>query len=279
MAIALDAVSEGSANAASLTIEHTTTTDDDRYLLVVIGVQASTDVVTGVTADGITMTRSGGFVGISRTGYFYRLDNPPSGTYDIVVSLSAANEVAAAVLSFTGATTGGSTTQTTGSSAAPFVSRGNVVGEFMIVAVNIVMTASGDPIGTPEPGWTELAQIEQAGNLKLLVSIATTGIENGVGKWTLDNSAAWRIYMLNIIPSRIALISLNADIVFTSSGALVNAARFISTAGEQIAVTATALLGVTVALSQFIVNVPFSTSQTENVEFHETSATRRGRVR
>lgn len=102
MAIAFDAASGSTTTGTSLTFAHTCS-GTDRALLVHYISDASGDVVTGITYNGVAMT----FVGrvqspTSRwTGLFY-LANPSSGSNNIVVSASASAYIEANAASYTG---------------------------------------------------------------------------------------------------------------------------------------------------------------------------------
>lgn len=87
----LDATSTGIQGYGSptLTISHTCS-GADRVLLAMGGCSPSADIVTGVTYNGVAMTRvlfeSGS--GASATSYVYVLVNPPTGAHNIVWTMS-----------------------------------------------------------------------------------------------------------------------------------------------------------------------------------------------
>lgn len=105
MAVTFDAQSSGSVNpATTLTVAHTCT-GSDRVLLVGLSTNNTTDIVTGITYAGVSMTRlqaqtgsSGGFY-----SYLYYLQNPASGTNNIVATASSSSLMGAISASFTGA--------------------------------------------------------------------------------------------------------------------------------------------------------------------------------
>ena len=97
MSIAYDASSQKSSSAwssgSSFTWSHVMGNGENRYLVVFFRqVNNNTDAVTGVTFHGVAMSRLYS-VGTNWDGthrmYAYGLANPDSGTYNIVVSLSA----------------------------------------------------------------------------------------------------------------------------------------------------------------------------------------------
>lgn len=105
MPLAFDASTGGQVSpGTSLTYSHTCT-GSDRILIVAVGVNTETDVVTGVTYNTVAMTRdvyqtnAGGSIG----AYLYRLVNPATGANDIVVSTNTSVNIRSASASYTGA--------------------------------------------------------------------------------------------------------------------------------------------------------------------------------
>lgn len=108
MAIAYDASSSLNASAwssgSSFTWSHTCS-GSNRYLIVGVFVANGTDIVSGVTYNGVAMTRIN--TGVKNPAqertYLYGLTAPATGDNDIVVTLSTSNSfVAAAGVSYTG---------------------------------------------------------------------------------------------------------------------------------------------------------------------------------
>ncbi len=106
MTIAFDAASgagDGS-NTTSRTVSHTCT-GSDRAL--VLGVQSGatppSDIITGATYNGVSMTLVAKLVtNSSHPVYLFYLSNPASGTHDIVVSASGSQTILMAAASYTG---------------------------------------------------------------------------------------------------------------------------------------------------------------------------------
>jgi Concanavalin A-like lectin/glucanases superfamily len=94
MLIGYDAVSTGSNTGLSATVAHTCTgTDVNGVLIVHVVTNDTTDKITGVTYNGVALTRrlsqaaaSTGFL-----GFVYTLNSPPAGTFNVVVSRSDSN--------------------------------------------------------------------------------------------------------------------------------------------------------------------------------------------
>lgn len=104
MAVAFDAQSSGSVNpATTLTVAHTCT-GSNRVLLVGLSTNNTTDIVTGVTYAGVSMTKLKTQVvqGLYYSYLFY-LQNPSSGTNNIVATASSSSLMGAISASFTGA--------------------------------------------------------------------------------------------------------------------------------------------------------------------------------
>lgn len=100
MAIALDTTSTGSGTGTSLTVSHTVS-GNNRLLVVGIGAGAA-DIVTGVTYNGVAMTRANERNNGNSTAYMYYLIAPALGVHNIVVSTSLSVNIQADGASFTG---------------------------------------------------------------------------------------------------------------------------------------------------------------------------------
>ena len=104
MAIAHDASSSGNENpGTSVTVAHTCTGSN---LLLLVGVLTNdtTDKVTGVTYNGVAMTRLASYQAASTNffGFTYYLINPATGTNNIVASRSDSNLIGIMNDSYTG---------------------------------------------------------------------------------------------------------------------------------------------------------------------------------
>lgn len=103
MAIALDAVvnaSFGGSATLTKTWSHTCS-GTDRILFVNVLVGGITDIVTGVTYNGVSMTRVNG----QAADFYmstYALMNPASGTNDVVVTCSSSTNIIPHSISYTG---------------------------------------------------------------------------------------------------------------------------------------------------------------------------------
>lgn len=106
MAIAFDAAtSDNGGSVTSLTTEHTCT-GSDLVLIVGTSVGSSTQTVTGVTYNGVGMTKvAGSEVSQSQNGTtaLWYLINPATGANDVVVSISSSQNISVGIASYTGA--------------------------------------------------------------------------------------------------------------------------------------------------------------------------------
>lgn len=104
MAVAFDAQSSGSVNpATTLTVAHTCT-GSNRVLLVGLSTNNTTDIITGVTYNGVSMTKlNTQLVQSLYYSYLFYLQNPASGTNNIVATASSSSLMGAINASFTGA--------------------------------------------------------------------------------------------------------------------------------------------------------------------------------
>jgi len=104
MAIAYDAGSTAEQNSvSSITVSHTCT-GTNLILLVGVLTNDASDLVTGATYNGVSMTRGGQQIS-SGSGYFgcwFYLINPATGTHNIVVSRSTVGLIGCMGSSYTG---------------------------------------------------------------------------------------------------------------------------------------------------------------------------------
>jgi len=109
MAIAFDNANNGtSAGTTSLTLAHTCT-GSNLALVVYVEQFSSTDDLTGVTYNGVSMTRAraNNRIGGSRWQYLYILLGAPSGAHNVVASCSSAKIEIVIASSYTGVTASG----------------------------------------------------------------------------------------------------------------------------------------------------------------------------
>ncbi len=102
MNIEFDSTSTSSANSSTLTYSHTCTGLNRILFVGTLG--ATTDLVTGITYNGIEMTLIGKVQTPSdRWQYLYYLINPATGANNIVISSSGADALVSCSTSYTGA--------------------------------------------------------------------------------------------------------------------------------------------------------------------------------
>jgi hypothetical protein len=91
--ITFDAAGAGNNNpVTSLTYSHTCTSNNNRFLVVAVWTEQTGDIVTGVTYNGVAMTRVATVTQGTQRIHLYILVNPATGTNDVVVSTgSSAN--------------------------------------------------------------------------------------------------------------------------------------------------------------------------------------------
>jgi len=108
MAIAFDATSQSATGSAtSLTWSHTCS-GSDRVLVVGILTNNTTDILTGVTYNGVAMSLVDKQVMINNFwGYSYYLIAPDTGANNIVISFSSASLIAGLAQSYTGVSQSG----------------------------------------------------------------------------------------------------------------------------------------------------------------------------
>jgi len=104
MAIALDVATGGGNNGGgtSHTFSHTCT-GSNLILFVSIGTNSSSDLITGVTYNGVAMTLVDKQQGTSTNyAYLYYLINPTTGAHNVVISASSSTTIYSDSVSYTG---------------------------------------------------------------------------------------------------------------------------------------------------------------------------------
>lgn len=108
MAIAFDNATDsgnnGNTPSSSLTFSHTTS-GNNRILFVGIGVRndgAAGDRISGVTYNGVAMTRVDKVLDANASCWLYLLVNPASGSHNVVVTCTTSVQVVAGAVSYTG---------------------------------------------------------------------------------------------------------------------------------------------------------------------------------
>lgn len=104
MAFSVDATSYGNNGAggtSSITLSHTCASGAS-ILVVCLAANSSTDIFTGVTYNGVAMTRAIES-DVRKAGAIYYLVNPDSGTHNIVASISSSDGFGVGGISLTGA--------------------------------------------------------------------------------------------------------------------------------------------------------------------------------
>lgn len=155
-AIAFDATSEGNTTGTSYTLAHTTS-GTNRLLLVHLLTNNTTDIITGITYAGVSMSRISAVqtdVGGNLFGYVYGLVNPASGTNNIVVSASASSLIGLQDVSYTGvaqtglpdATQNSGGVDITNSWTAPVTTVADNAWHFVAIRTGTISTVSGGGI-------------------------------------------------------------------------------------------------------------------------------------
>lgn len=151
--LVIDAVSSNfGVSINSLSIAHTNAGN----LLVVNIAAGASDIVTGVTYNGVAMTRVDVRNNGNSTAYQYFLYSPSVGTFNIIISTSTLATISGDAISFTGAKQSGQPEAQATSIAGPSTSCGNTVTSITDNAVHVVAFAI-DSVGITS--WTNGTQI------------------------------------------------------------------------------------------------------------------------
>lgn len=147
MAIARDATSSGSTTATSLTVSHTNT--GSNLILVaslITSASSAGDIVTGVTYNGVAMTRQSTIVlggNVARL-YMYYLLAPATGANDIVISTSVSTLIQSHNVSYTGVLQSGFPDASSETNTASATSLANTLTTIADNAIHLVYFRVGD---------------------------------------------------------------------------------------------------------------------------------------
>jgi len=178
------ATTSGGKDVSGITFPHTVGAGSDRYLKVGVAInQIGPATVSSITYAGVAMTRLGGSVlsGVIRVEYWYLL-NPPTGTNDVVVTLSdSPMNLACVASSYFGVnqtTPHGTESTATGVGTGPSVSVQSASGELVVDVMACadtghVSVGSGQTLrGVADNGTTEAvcAVSDEAGATSVTMS-------------------------------------------------------------------------------------------------------------
>lgn len=183
-------MSSGGKDVASVTLSHAAS-GTDRYLLVGVAVnQTSPAQASGVTFNGVALTRlSTQLSGFIRAEYWY-LINPDATTADVVVTMASSPMNVAAIAStyqnVHQITPHGTAATNTGTSTGPTATASSATGELVAAVIGWHDTtlssigAGQTSRGTSDNGTTEaLANISDEAGAASVVMSATIGAANG----------------------------------------------------------------------------------------------------
>ncbi len=207
-ALAYDASASIAANTASVTLSHTTGAGVDRLLLVGVSMRSGDQSVNSVTYNGLALTRVGEQSnGAATRMEMWQLINPPSGTYNVVATLSASGRAVVGATTFSGVDQTeplGPFVSTTGTSAAPSVTVSSAAGE---IVFDTVANAAGQTAMAPGAGQTERWDVDSGGfNAQDVRGGASTeaGAASVTMSWTAGNDD-WAIGAVAVKPARVSL--------------------------------------------------------------------------
>ncbi len=200
-AVAVDASSSTSGDAASFTWSHTCS---GTQRLLVVGV-SSRDPVSSVTynGQGLTLLRRDTNGGWAITELWY-LVAPPTGTHNVVVTMSAGEDTVCGAISFTGASTAtpfGTATGATGRSTTASVAVNSAAGEIVVDTI-CFRGADGNP--TVGAGQTQRWQAQSGpNNFGDVEGGASTeaGAASVTMSWNFAVTDRWAITSVSVKPA------------------------------------------------------------------------------
>lgn len=180
MAIAFDNATSGTfgANVASKTLSHTVNSNSNGILFVGVAMSGAvtTDIVTGITYNGVSMTKVAD--GLGHTGNLgdvtvYYLLAPASGANNVIVSFSPNNGGAVQVISYTGA-------KQSGQPDSSAVRSNGGAGSFTLATTTVADNSWAVLFGQFDGGATPTAGTNTTLRGSIISSVFAMGDTNGV---------------------------------------------------------------------------------------------------
>ncbi len=205
-------------NVSSLPWSHTSPSGSDALLMVGVALRTTTSTVTSVTFGAQSLTKVSG--GSANNGTDARVEMwyllaPTASTNTVTVTLSAASNVTAGALTFTGVNQSAplqTFTTATGSSAAPSVT---ITGSATTSMVYDVMAMQGTKtVSAPTTSWTNVTSDGTNANNVRGAGTSATGAETVTMGYTMSGSDKWVIGAVAIQgapPTAARLLSFGAE--------------------------------------------------------------------
>lgn len=213
MAIVRDAVSSGSngGSGSTLTIAHTCT-GSNLLLVTYVGCNTASDIITGVTYNGVAMTRATGqFIGAnSISSYLYYLINPATGTHNVVISNSSSVGVQGGNTSYTGVLqTGQPDATSTASTATTATSIANAVTTVADNSIHMagVYTSAAVPTSVTNGTFTAGSLLAESNPLAITPAGSQTMTFNGA-------SQNWAVVGASFSPAPVVAVASPSGYAF-----------------------------------------------------------------
>lgn len=204
MAIAVDSSVSGlsATPGSSLTWSHTCT-GSNRILFVgaVTNEADNTDYVTGVTYNGVAMTRVDSFRSQGQGGtVMYMLVNPASGANNVVVSLSASKNIYGASTSYTGALQTGQPDSNNGNASDPVTTL--TVNTTVVLANSWLVSVAGRKAGSSDTIAASTNTTSRTVNSYVAIGDSNGGQAAGARgqTWTLSGSNGLAVINVSFSP-------------------------------------------------------------------------------
>ncbi len=193
------ASSEGYTDTSTLTWSHTVGSGAS-ILLVGVNIRDSAIAATGVTYNGIPLTRIGNaFTGSTRIELWY-LVNPSPGTNNVAVTLPSSVRIAAGAASWINVDQSnplGTFVSATGNSATASVNVASAAGEIVVDMIG-ESTGASNPTANVGAGQTELWKRSDASTVS--GGSREPGVASVTMSWSLSVSGGWAIGVVPLRP-------------------------------------------------------------------------------
>lgn len=211
----------GVGSGTSLTYAHNVSATSNLLIVGVDTVGSTTDLVTGVTYNGVSMTRASSISdGVVRRAYLYFLVNPTTGSNNVVVSTSGSTAMTGASADYSGCNS--SQPDSTASSSPGAASTTHSL-SFTTVADNswtvaLVTTEAGGSAPNASTGSTLRVDTADAGVHLLDSGGAVTPAGSYTMNFTSPTSTRWSAAGMSFAPSGGASATFTPQLLSLSVG-------------------------------------------------------------
>ena len=195
--------------AASLTFSHTVPTGDNRALVVTTGHEDTARTVNSVTYGGVALTKAADQTSTNTRATLWYLLNPAVGTANVVVTISATENLAAMALNLSGVhqtTPIGTAVGATGQSLTPSATVVSASGEWVVGALATGGDANNASANVGQTSLYNTTTGTGGSNVRFVTDVKPGAASTNIG-WTLESSKQWAAVAVPFKPAPAYTIS------------------------------------------------------------------------